>query len=265
VKAQIAGGRSISKVVITRSRKGNAELAESLSALGFESVSIDTIEFLPPDDWSRVDLSLESLGEFDWVVFTSPTGVESFKQRMRTLSYSVPWLGKPSVAAVGAKTSAALQELGVKVDFVPSAYTSRTLAEELPRDKGKALLVLRADIGDPEAVAILERDGFEVHDLPVYRTSAVSGIGEEPIERKVMDADAILFASPSSVEGFMKRLGPTAAGSLLAIRPLAICIGPVTEKAARESGFERTIASYTHTIDAMLQTLRRAATPAEGE
>jgi uroporphyrinogen-III synthase len=265
VKAQVAGARNIRKVVITRSRRGNAGLAGRLKALGFEPVSIDTIEFLPPEDWSSVDASLTRLGEFDWVLFTSPTGVEFFAQRMGVLSLSVPWLGRPSVAAVGAKTGAALHRLGIRVGFVPSAYTGRTLAEQLPRGKGENLLLLRADISDPEAVSILERDGFEVHDLSIYRTSAVSGVKDESIEHKVVDADAILFASPSSVEGFIKRLGPTVAKSVMASRPLALCIGPVTERAARESGFELTLAPDTHTIDALLQTLSSAAAPAEGE
>jgi uroporphyrinogen-III synthase len=141
----------------------------------------------------------------------------------------------------------------------------RSLAEQLPRSEGKTLLLLRADIADPEAVAILERDGFEVHDLPIYRTSAVSGIRDGSIEHEMFDVDAILFASPSSVEGFMRRLGPSVARSVLANRPLAVCIGPVTEKAARESGFELTLASDTHTIDALLQTLSTAAALEEGK
>jgi uroporphyrinogen-III synthase len=265
VKAQVAGGRNIRKVVITRSRRGNAELERGLRALGFEPVSIDTIEFLPPEKWSRVDASLASLGRFDWILFTSPTGVEFFSQRMRALSLSVPWLGKPSVAAVGAKTGAAIEGLGIRLGFVPSEYTVRSLAEQLPRSEGKTLLLLRADIADPEAVAILERDGFEVHDLPIYRTSAVSGIRDGSIEHEMFDVDAILFASPSSVEGFMRRLGPSVARSVLANRPLAVCIGPVTEKAARESGFELTLASDTHTIDALLQTLSTAAALEEGK
>jgi len=264
MKTQVAGARSIRKVVITRSRRGNVGLARRLEAMGFEPVSIDTIRFLPPEDWSLVDESLRGLRRFDWVLFTSSTGVEFFAQRMKALSLSVPWQGRPSVAAVGAKTAAALQKLGIRVGFVPSSYTSRTMAEQLPRGEGKNLLLLRADIGDPEAVASLLRDGFEVDDLSIYKTS-VSGFEDHPLEQMVTDADAILFASPSAVEGFMKRLGPTAARSVMANRPLAVCIGPVTEKAARERGFQFTLASDTHTIDALLQTLSGAAACAEGK
>jgi len=264
VKAQVAGSRRITKVVITRSRKGNAELARSLKALGFEPVPIDTIEFLPPEHWSHVDASLKRLGEFDWLLFTSPTGAEFFVQRMRALSLAVPWRGKPAVAAVGEKTSAALQGEGIRVDFVPSPFLTRALAEQLPRERGKRLLLLRADIADAEAVATLERSGFVVADLIIYRTSSIA-IGQDgTMEAGLREADAIVFASPSAVEAFMRRLGKSATASALTKRLLAVCIGPVTATAAREGGFERILTPKTHTIEALVQELGRAAAPEEG-
>jgi uroporphyrinogen III methyltransferase/synthase len=259
MKAQVAGARRITKVVITRSRKGNDELARSLKALDFEPIPIDTIEFLPPDDWSSVDSALERLGEFDWLLLTSPTGAEFFAQRMRTLSLPLPWGGKPEVAAVGEKTGAALQSKGVKVGFVPTEYLTRALAEQLPKGRGKRTLILRADIGDPEAIATLEREGFEVTDLTVYRTSSVAADEEEAIPTSVRDADAIVFASPSAVEAFMKRLDTDAAASALKKRLLAVCIGPVTAKAARERGFERIVTPKTHTIESVVRELDSAA------
>jgi len=256
VKAQVAGARKVTKVVITRSRKGNAELGRSLKAIGLEPIPIDTIEFLPPEDWSSVDACLKRLRDFDWLLFTSPTGAEFFAQRMKALSLAMPWSGKPEVAAVGEKTSASLQREGVKVGFVPSEYLTRALAEQLPRGRGKHLLILRADVGDPEVVATLERGGFRVTDLTVYRTSPVAG-NEEEGEPALRDADAIVFASPSAVEAFMRRLDSDAAAS--AMRLLAICIGPVTAKAAREHGFERIVTPETHTIESVVRALGDAA------
>jgi len=260
MKAQVAGSRKITKVVITRSRKGNAELARSLKAVGFEPIPVDTIEFLPPEDWSSVDASLKRLGEFDWLLLTSPTGAEFFAQRMRALSLAMPWDGKPEVAAVGEKTRAALQKEGIRVGFVPSEYLTRALAEQLPRGRGKRLLILRADIGDPDVVATLERQGFRVTDSTAYRTSSIAGHEEEEaMEPALRDADAILFASPSAVEAFMKRLDPDAAATALTKRLLAVCIGPVTANAARERGFDRIITPKTHTIESLVRELESAA------
>ena len=143
--------------------------------------------------------------------------------------------------------------------FVPSAYLTRALAEQLPRARGRHLLVLRADIGDPEVVATLERAGFRVTDLTVYRTSPVAEDEGEAMEATLRDADAIVFASPSAVEAFMKRLDSDAAASALTKRLLAVCIGPVTAKAARERGFERIITPKIHTIESLVREVGSAA------
>jgi uroporphyrinogen-III synthase len=258
MKTHSAGASKIKKVVTTRSSEGNIELAGRLSELGFEPVSIDTIEFLPPEDWSTVDASLLSLNEFDWLLFTSATGVEFFTERMRALSLAIPWRGKPAVAAVGEKTSAALQREGVEVEFVPSRYMTKALAEELPRDRGKSLLMLRADIGDPDALAALEREGFKARDLTIYRTSPVARGEGEAADSSLIDADAVVFASPSAVEAFFERLD-SSTGSALAERLLAVCIGPVTAKVARERGVARIVTPRAHTIDGLLESLCDAA------
>jgi uroporphyrinogen III methyltransferase / synthase len=265
MNAQVAGARKVTKVVITRSRKGNAELARSLRAVGLEPIPVDTIEFLPPEDWSGVDASLKTLGDFDWLLITSPTGAEFFARRMRDLSLAVPWSGRPSVAAVGEKTSAALQEAGIKVDFVPTQYLTRALAEQLPRGRGTRLLVLRADVGDPEFVTALERGGFAVTDLTIYRTSPVVSVGEVAADPSLADAEAIVFASPSAVEAFMKRHVPATAASEMTSRLLAVCIGPVTAKAARDRGFARILTPKTHTIESIVQELGKAVARQEAE
>lgn len=258
MKAQVEGARKITKVVITRSRKGNAGLAKSLKALGFEPIEMDTIEFLPPEDWSRVDSSLKDLRSFDWVLFTSATGAEFFAGRMRALGLALPWTGRPTVAAVGEMTSAALQREGIAVDFVPEEYLTKVMAEQLPTGRGRAVLMLRADISDPEAVATLDGKGFKVTDLAVYRTSSIKGEEGASTGHEVTDADAVVFASPSAVEAFAGRLD-AAALAALADRALAVCIGPVTAAAARRRGFGRVITPKTHTLESLVEELSRAA------
>lgn len=264
MKAQPVGARHIAKVVITRSRKGNAELAGRLKAIGLEPIPVDTIEFLPPEDWSRIDASLMRLGDFDWVLVTSPTGADFFARRMEALSLAVPWGGRPAVAAVGEKTSAALQKEGISVVFVPTEYLTRALAEQLPKGRGKRILILRADLGEQELATALEQGGFKVTDLTIYRTSSVSG-GEDEFTRLALgNADAIVFASPSAVEAFMRRFVPDGAGSQMTRRLLAVCIGPVTAKAAQDRGFERVLSPKTHTIESLVCELAKAAVAGEG-
>lgn len=245
----------LTRVVITRSKKGNVELARKLRSVGVEPIAVDTIEFLPPKDWSSVDASLKRLAEFHWLVVTSPTGAEFFARRMRELALAVPWAGRPAVAAVGERTGAALRSQGIGVDFVPSDYTTRALAEQLPRRRGDRVLVLRADIGSPELVPALESRGFGVSDISIYRTSSSGAHRAGP---EVDAARVVLFASPSAVEAFVAILGPARTASLTS-KALAVCIGPVTERAAKETGFKRTLVSGDHTTDGLVRSLASAA------
>jgi len=244
------------KVVITRSREGNEDLARRLGEMGFEEVAVDTMSFSPPHDWSGVDGSLKRLGDFDWLVFTSSTGVEFFANRASALSMQMPWRGKPAVAAVGEKTRDALLEVGVKVAFVPSEYLAEKLAAELPSNRGKDVLLLRADIANPLMTRVLGRRGFRVEEHAIYRTSlSTEGQGTD-----LRGADTIIFASPSAVDGFASRVDPKMLGQARGL--LALCTGPVTAQAARRRGFAKIVTPKVHTFDAVLEELGRATSNA---
>ena len=254
MKTQSEGTQTM-KVVVTRSKEGNADLTRKLTALGFRVVAVETMSFLPPEDWLEIDASLSNLPHFDWLVLTSAIGADHFIQRMRDLSLELPWKGKPAVAAVGAKTSEALGREGIRVDFVPSEYLTRVLADELPRNVGKKVLLLRADIADPAVVASLTYNGFHVYEHAIYRTTPE---GTRVATEELADVDAIIFASPSAVRGFVATQSPTALSSMKTKGVLAACIGPVTAKAAKESGFEHILTSRIHTFDGLIEELNVA-------
>jgi uroporphyrinogen-III synthase len=253
-----SSGRVVGKrVVLTRTREGNEEFEPRVRAMGFEPISVECLELLPPLDWSPIDSSLRAIGTFDWLVFTSGRGAIMFKERMDFLGLDLRWRGRPLVAAVGEGTARLLRQSGVPVAFVPSEFLTRRLAYELPvgetQIRKQRVLLLRADLGDPKTVETLTRRGFEVVEHAVYRTEAF-GSGRGALTG-LEGADAILFASPSAVEGFASRLG--VGESSLMKRKLAACIGPVTAKSALEHGFERIVTPKTHTFEALLQEVER--------
>jgi uroporphyrinogen-III synthase len=296
--------KKIGKVMITRSREGNEDLKRRLEARGFQVVARETIKLLSPGDWSAVDASLSRLSSFDWLVLTSPVGADRFILRMRELSLRLPsgragGQGgeedtKPAVAVVGTKTGDVLKRAGVPVDFVPSEYTTWALAKELPRDKGRDVLLLRADIGDPELVTSLARDGFRVREHAIYRTVAGTpsttaataalvvmdevgarstsadrslppGRKEEDDIVDAADCDAIVFASPSAVRAFVALQDKAALRAINAKGVLAACIGPVTARAASEGGLEHILMSKVHTLDSLIEELRAVEKDEENE
>ena len=218
--------------------------------MGLDPITVDTISFAPPSDWSEVDRLLGRLGAFDWVVFTSSSGVKYFGARMKALSLKLPWKGNPRVATVGQQTARALSNFGVETDFVPSSYTTATLGKELPAEKGDSVMLLRSDIADPRLATRLVERGFRVEEAAIYRTRSIEG----PSPR-IKDADLIVFASPSAVKSFCALLAEDELRTLQGLR--VVCLGPVTESAARESGFLNTTKPESFTFDALVQEITR--------
>lgn len=241
----------IQNVVITRSKKGNSELAVELRRRGFKPISVDTISLQPPEDWSSIDMALKDFHSYHWLVFTSVTGVEFFARRMKRLARKVPWKGPPSVAAIGKSTARALSKLGITPSFTPSSYLTQSLADEMPYTPGKRVLLLRADIADPAMSERMKRRGFSVTEFPIYRTQYTEGGADGRLD----DADLIVFASPSSVKGFCRKI---AASKLEKLRETPVaCIGPVTATAAREHGFKRIIMPESQTFDSLMEEIVR--------
>lgn len=238
------------KVLITRSREGNSSLAKKVREMGMTPLTFDALGFAPPRSWRGVDSVLTRLGDYDWVVFTSATGVRFVMERARKLGIS---FGGVRLAAVGRGTAAALREYGEEPDFVPTQFATERLGLELPRE-GKRVLLLRADIASGRLVKILQSRGFEVSQVKAYRTIE----GGSGVRSEILDADVVAFASPSAVRSLCMYLGRGGL-SILRRRAVAACIGPVTAEEARRAGFRLLQLPREYTLDGLLNTIRGAS------
>jgi uroporphyrinogen-III synthase len=238
-------------VLVARSKEGNEEMLAKLSRLGIRCAAVETIA-MEEEGSAVVERAVAGIGGYDWVAFTSPRAVAVFRKAIEALSLDPTGL-KPKFAAVGASTAAALKSAGVAVSFVPEEYLTSALGRGLPLQGGRRVLLLRADIGDRELVSTLEARGFEVNDVTVYRTKYVGG----PLDIGMFSkASVVVFASPSEVEGLRRRAG--GGFSEFAARARAICIGPVTAKAARAAGFSKVDFAGEHTADALASKVEEA-------
>ena len=222
-----------------------------MRGIGLSPVVVDSLAFSPPSDWSQVDALLGRLQSFDWLALTSATGVRFFVQRAAQLGLRLPWAGRPAVAAVGPKTSSALAAAGVAAKFVPSSYRTTALGDELPSDIGRSVLLLHADIAGESLVGRLRERGFRVAAAALYSTTVPR------LERAqdIRDAGFIVFASPSAVRGLCSVVPPEELSGLRTAT--ALCIGPVTEAAAKEHGFADTVTPPVATLDAVIELLAR--------
>jgi uroporphyrinogen-III synthase len=238
----------VKKALITRTHEGNIELAAKVRAIGLEPISVDVLALSPPEDWSQVDERLRAMDEYDWLLFTSAAGARFFAERARTLAIASKD-GRTKIAAVGAKTASVLAKAGWKVEFTPSRFLARALAEELPG--GGRVLLLGTDIADRSLGDVMRRRGFEVEEVAIYRTLRLELKAIEPVR----EADMVIFGSPSAVEGICSQLPESVMAEF--VEKEAACVGPVTAEAARAHGFTRIVQSADeYTFDSLLREIR---------
>lgn len=236
------------RVVVTRTRAQASETVARLRELGAEVVEVPVIEIAAPDDdGAALRAAVRDASSYDWVVLTSPNGARRFVAALDACELDGRALAGARLAAIGPGTAAALAEAHLRADLVPDRFVAEGLLAAFPAapsDGGRVLLARAAVARDvlPEGLAAL---GWEVHDVPAYRT--VPRVPDEATSDAVAAADVVTFTSSSTVTNYL------AAG--LAVPPVVACIGPITAATARDAGLAVAVEAEVHTIDGLVDAL----------
>jgi len=244
-------------ILVTRARQQASEFTTRLEELGAECILFPTIETVSPPSWDEVDLALNTLSEFSWVLFTSVNGVRYFFERIEETGQDVRVLHGLKIGAIGPATANAIRAGGLRVDFMPSEYRAEGIIEELrPRLKpGEWILIPRAK----EAREILPRKlaetGAKVHVVSTYETIMPSDRLDEVRRRlKAREIDMVTFTSSSTVTNFIHMFEPGEAAGLVE-EAIVACIGPITAETARKHGLKPRVQPEAYTIDDMVHAI----------
>ena len=240
------------RIVVTRAQPQAAALAADLRRRGAEAIEIPAIAFEPPEDVGHLARAAAEVGQYDWVVFTSPTGVARFFEQLR----DARGLGGVRVAAIGPGTAAALADRNVVADLVPEQYVAESLLEALSDEVGPdevgpggpvRVLIPRAETARDLLPDGLAAAGWDVDVVPAYRT--VAPTPEPGAATQLAGAEVITFTSSSTVTNFMDAYGAASAPEVVAT------IGPITSATARDRGLEVAVEATEHTIDGLIAAL----------
>jgi uroporphyrinogen-III synthase len=227
------------RIVVTRAPEQAAELNAALSALGAQVLSMPTMSFAAATDFAALDVALDRLSEFDWLVFASQNAVRFASQRLLETRKRASTIAFPalSVAAVGQATAAASNAAGFRVTYTAKNASGESLASELAHYvAGKNVLLPRSDRGDARLMNGLREAGAKVTDVIAYRTLGAQDVNAEALgEFRAGQVDAILFASPSAFQNLCDVV-PVPEMAMLSLRVNFAAIGPTTAKALREAG-----------------------------
>jgi len=246
-------------IVVTRAREQASVFLERLEELGAQCVAFPTIETVPPSSWDQVDLALNSLSTYQWILFTSVNGVRYFFHRMHVLHMDARDLHGLSIGAIGPATAEALHARELRVEFVPTEYRAEGIIEQLgPRlTPGMRVLLPRAGRAREVLPERLEERGIFVHVVTAYDTVMPADRTDEIREGFTSGhIDMVTFTSSSTVTNFMAMFQPGEAVRLLQGVDVA-CIGPVTAETASRCGVTTHVQPADYTIVGMVDAIRR--------
>ena len=230
------------KILLMRPRQLIREFAGRLREKGAEVLEVPLIETRLLDPNPQLDAALASLNEYQWLVFTSPSGVRLFFEALTARRQDLRSLMHCRIAVIGEGSRRELEKHGFIADFMPENYTGEDLGRELSvylkkqlnQDGAENLRILipRAKEGNPELTEHLK--DFTVEDLPLYETV--------PLEPGILDLKdlvqkgeitIVVFTSASMVRSFVQVMEGT---DLTGVR--AACIGKQTAAAAEKAGMQ---------------------------
>ncbi|MFH1486291.1 MAG: uroporphyrinogen-III C-methyltransferase [Chloroflexota bacterium] len=243
------------RVLVTRSREQASRLSRLLGEAGAIPIELPAIAIEPPPSYGLLDEAIAHLPDYDWVVFTSVNGVESFFSRLTASGRDARAFWGATICAIGPATAEALAAHGLRADYTPVQYLSEAIVAGLQERgiTGKQFLLPRADIAGEELTEGLERLGAKVHEVVAYRTAlprdAKTKSGEMFRKGQI---DVVTFTSSSTARNLVALLDNNL--SLLE-NVLVACIGPVTAETATKLGLEVDVVAKEHTIPGLVHAL----------
>ena len=231
------------RIVVTRATHQAAELANPLTALGAQVISLPVIGIAPPEDPQPLHNALRRIASYDWIIFTSTNAIRALeKQNTRA-----------RIATVGSATREFAEQHGWQVALTPPTYVAEALLDEFSDEslQGKRILIPSAAVTRDVVREELTRRGAIVDVVEAYRNILPPEAAHQAQTLfQLPYPDWITFASSSAVEN-LAQLVPLATLQQSKIAS----IGPITSKTIRERGLTVSAEAEPHTIAGLVDVL----------
>jgi len=251
------------RVLVGRARHQAGVLSDDLRNLGAEVIEIPFIEIRKPRSYKPLDIALQNIGNYDWLILTSVNGVDALWQRMEKLQLSALDLKYLKIAAIGPATRKAIEAHGLSVEVVPKKYIAESVVESLRElIPGKRVLLARAKVARDVIPEQLRKLGAHLDVAEAYETVAPT-TSRTRLRAAMRNArrrpDVIAFTSSSSVKNFVALLAMTPEHGNTRIqidsRIKLASIGPVTSSTLREFDLPVNIEAREYTIPGLVQAI----------
>jgi len=244
------------RILVTRTRDQASGLSHRLAGLGADVLELPTIRIDDPADRLGFGEMVQDAHKYEWLVFTSPNGVDRFFTLFRKVYDDLRSIGGVRIAAIGQGTAAKIRSYGLGVDLIPDPMTGDGLLAALLNIDGgvdnRMFLVIRPEEVRHSLSAGLTKAGAIVDDAIAYRTVPET---DDPTGAQARfreeGADVLTFASGSAVEHFLALGLPMPETAKIA------SIGPVTSEVLRRSGLRVDAEATTQDIPGLVEAVQR--------
>lgn len=256
-------------ILVTRPEHQAEGMVDRLSELGANPIVQPAIAIHQPREWSAVDAAIDSLHDFDYVVFSSSNGVHAFIRRLFACGHDVRKLGHSKLAVTGPKTADTLKEYSLIADIQPSSFRAEAVVDavihcsdnsenpQIPLQEklaGKRFLLLRASRGREALAERIQSAGGYVEQVVVYESVDIE-VADETVEEAWQRGDVhwVTVTSSAIARSVCRMWGERLRDVKLA------SISPITSETLRELGFEPTVEATTFTTDGLIDAIVKAS------
>jgi uroporphyrinogen III methyltransferase/synthase len=244
------------RIVVTRTRHQAGGLTKQLSKLGADVIELPTIKIVEPQNLLEFGELVQDCYTYDWIVFSSPNGVEAFFKMFYKLYSDARSIGPAKIAVIGPGTADKVKEYHMAVDLMPEKkFVAEGLIEKFKKDEAMEhlkVLWVRAEEAREVIAEGLNKMGAIVDEALAYRTVPERDDNQGAIVRMTEEgADVITFTSASTVECFF------ALGLELPKGVKIASIGPVTTDALKARGLKPHIEAQEYTIPGLIKAIEK--------
>ncbi|MCI1945254.1 uroporphyrinogen-III C-methyltransferase [Clostridium luticellarii] len=207
-------------ICITRSKAQSGEMRRKLLDLGAQVTEIHSIEIKYTSE--NIKKYMDKLSDYDYIVFTSVNGVNSFFDRLLCENYDVRRI-RAKFAAIGPATKKAISQRGIIPEMVAEKFVAESLHDKMKDfiKRGDRIFIPRSKNARPYLAETLRREGCIVDECYTYETVS----GKLTDKDCFQDVDTVIFTSPTTVKNMINLVGIAAIS-----KKEVVAIGPITGK-----------------------------------
>jgi uroporphyrinogen III methyltransferase/synthase len=241
------------RIVVTRTRKQASALSARLRILGADVFELPTIQIRPPENLMEFGELVRDAYQYDWLIFTSPNGVEAFFEMFYRLYNDARCIGNVKIAAIGPATAQRVKDFHLSVDLQPKEFIAEAIIAGLQvfgSVENLKFLLARAQGAREVLPKRLSELGAIVDEAIAYQTVPETNEISGSLERfRAEGADLVTFTSSSTVENFLALKLPWPENLKTA------SIGPITSETMRKRGLRVDVEAERFDMEGLVEAI----------